>query len=89
MDDALLVIHSNTCWSAVVQNSDFVQESVDGFGSRSIEFECSPFGIFSHVVQKSTDYGVLNVYVAQDGRILKQAHTAAGYGVVSIAGNSA
>ncbi len=89
MTNALLVIHSNTGWSAVVQDSNFVQESVDGFGSRSIEFECSPFGIFSHVVQKSTDHGVLNVYVAQNGHIVKQANTGAAYGVVSIAGNCA
>jgi hypothetical protein len=87
MDNALLVIHSNTDWSAVVQDSDFVQESVDGFGSRSIEFECSPFGIFSHVVQKGTESGVLNVSVAQNGQIVKQANTGAAYGVVSIAGN--
>jgi hypothetical protein len=89
MDNALLVIHSTTGWSAVVQDSDFVQESVDGFGSRSIEFECNTFGIYSHVVQKSTDTGVLNVYVAQNGQIIKQANTGAAYGVVSIAGNCA
>ncbi len=89
-DMAKLVIHSNTDWSAVVQDSNFVQRSVDGFGIRSIDFYCGSFGgIYSHVVQKSTDYGVLNVYVAQDGRILKQAHTAADYGIVSIAGTCA
>ncbi|HYY68012.1 MAG TPA: hypothetical protein VE572_06675 [Nitrososphaeraceae archaeon] len=87
MDNALLVIHSNTGWSAVVQDSNFIQESVDGFGPRSIEFECSPFGIFSHVVQKGSDTGVLNVYVAQNGHIVKQANTGAAYGAVSIAGN--
>jgi hypothetical protein len=87
MDNALLVIHSDTGWSAVVQDTNFVQESVDGFGSRSIEFECSTFGIFSHVVQKSTDTGVLNAYVAQNGHIVKQGGTGAAYGVVSIAGN--
>jgi hypothetical protein len=89
MDNALLVIHSTTGWSAVVQDSNFVQESVDGFGARSIEFECGPFGIYSHVVQKSTESGVLNVYIAQNGHILKQANTGAAYGVVSIAGNCA
>jgi hypothetical protein len=89
MDNALLVIHSNTGWSAVVQDSDLVQESVDGFGSRSIAFECNTFGIFSHVVQKSTDTGVLNVYVAQNGQIIKQANTGAAYGIVSIAGSCA
>jgi hypothetical protein len=91
-DIAKLVIHSDTGWSAVVQDSNFVQRSVDGFGIGSIDFYCGSFGgggIYSHVVQKSTGHGVLNVYVAQDGRILKQAHTAADYGVVSIAGTCA
>ncbi len=89
-DTAKLVIHSTTSWSAVVQDSNFVQRTVDGSGQRSIDFHCGGFGgVYSVVVQKSTDYGVLNVYVAQDGRILKQANTAADYGVVSIAGNCA
>jgi hypothetical protein len=47
MDNALLVIYSTTSWSAIVQDSDFVQRSVDGSGSRSIEFECGRFGIYS------------------------------------------
>jgi hypothetical protein len=86
-NNALLVIHSNISWSAVIQDSDFVLESVGGFGYRSIQFECSPFGIFSHVVNKNTDYGVLNVFVAQNGHIVKQANTGAPYGAVSITGN--
>lgn len=86
-DNGLLVIHSDTGWHAVVQDSNFVQTTIDGFGPRSIEFECGTFGIFSHVVQKDTDTGVLNVYVAQNGHIVKQANTGAAYGVVSIAGN--
>jgi hypothetical protein len=36
-----------------------------------------------------SEYGGLDAYVAQDGHILKQAGTAADYGVVSIAGNCA
>ena len=87
MDNALLVIHSNTGWSASVLDSELVSRTIDGYGSRSIEFECSTFGTFSHVVQKSTDTGVLNAYVAQNGHIVKQASTGAAYGVVSIAGN--
>jgi hypothetical protein len=82
MDNTLLVIHSTTSWNAVVQDSNFVQESVDGFGSRSIEFECNTFGVFSHVVQKSTEGGVLNVYVAQKRHIIKQANNGTAYGVV-------
>jgi hypothetical protein len=89
MDKALLVIHSDTSWSAVVQGSDFVQETVDGSGNRAIEVECEPNGIFSHVVQKGTVTGVIDVYMAQDGRIIKQGGTAAEYGVVSVAGNCA
>lgn len=90
-DMAKLVIHSDTGWSAVVLDSNFVMRTVDGFGTRSIDFQCSGFGggIYSHVVQKDSESGVLNVFVAQDGRILKQAGTAADYGVVSIAGNCA
>ncbi|MGH9925583.1 MAG: hypothetical protein ACREAS_06725 [Nitrososphaera sp.] len=88
--NALLVIHSDVGWSAVVQDSDFVAQSVDGFGVRSIELKCDGGfwmdGIFSHVVQKSSEYGVLNIYVAQDGRIIKQGGTGAAYGVVSVAG---
>jgi hypothetical protein len=89
MDNALLVIHSDTSWSAVVSGSDFVQETVDSFGPKAIEVKCDPGGIFSHVVQKSTDTGVLNLYMAQDGKIIKQGNTAADYGVVSVAGNCA
>jgi hypothetical protein len=33
MDNALLVIHSDTGWSAVVEDSELVQESVDRFGN--------------------------------------------------------
>ncbi|HJY15247.1 MAG TPA: hypothetical protein VJ225_04385 [Nitrososphaeraceae archaeon] len=43
-------------------------------------------GIYSHVVQKMSESGVLNMYVAQDGQILKQGGTGAADGVVSIAG---
>jgi hypothetical protein len=86
-DNAVLVIHSTTGWTAVVQDSDFVQQTIDGFGSRSIFFKCNTFGIFSNVVQKTTDSGVLDVFVAQNGHIVKQAHTGAAYGVVSMAGN--
>jgi hypothetical protein len=86
MSDGLLVIHSDTSWSAVVQGSDFVQESVDGSGSRAIEVKCDLGGIFSHVVQKGTEEGALNVYMAKGGHIIKQGSTSADYGVVSVAG---
>jgi hypothetical protein len=83
---AKLVIHSDTGWSATVQDSNLVQQTVDGFNTRSIDFQCSG-GVYSDVVQKDTESGVLDVFVAQDGEILKQGNTAADYGVVSIAGN--
>lgn|GEM_PF-6787351 len=86
MDNALLVIHSDTSWSAVVQGSDFVQETIDGSGSRSIEVKCERNGIFSNVIQKGTESGVLNVYMAKDEQIVKQGNTAADYGVVSLSG---
>jgi hypothetical protein len=86
MDNALLVIHSDTSWSAVVQGSDFVQETIDGSGSRSIEVKCERNGIFPHVIQKDTESGVLNVYMAKDGQIVKQDNTAADYGVISLSG---
>jgi len=54
-DNVVLVIHSTTGWTAVVHDSDFVQQTIDGFGSRSIFFKCNTFGIFSNVVQKTTD----------------------------------
>jgi hypothetical protein len=89
MDNALLVIYSTTSWSAIIQDSDFVQRSVDGSGSRSIEFQCNTFGIYSLSAQKQTEGGALNAFVAQDGRIVKQASTGAAYGIVSITGNCA
>lgn len=86
MDNALLVINSDTSWSEVVQGSDFVQETVGGTGSRSIDVKCGSGGIFSHVIQKGTEDGALNVYMAKDGHIIKQGSTAAEYGVVSLSG---
>jgi hypothetical protein len=67
-----------------------VQQSTDGYGVDSIVFKCDGGfwmdGIYSHVVQKMSESGVLNMYVAQDGQILKQGGTGAAYGVVSTAG---
>jgi hypothetical protein len=67
-----------------------VQQSTDGYGVDSSVFKCDGGfwmdGIYSHVVQKMSESGVLNMYVAQDGQILKQGGTGAAYGVVSIAG---
>src|SRR5215210_5155459 len=52
-DNVVLVIHSTTGWTGVVHDSDFVQQTIDGFGSRSIFFKCNTFGIFSNVVQNN------------------------------------
>ena len=38
--NTILVIHSDTSWSAVVQDSDFVQQSTDGYGVDSVVFKC-------------------------------------------------
>lgn len=84
---ALLVIYSDTRWSGAIQNSDLVQQSIDGYGSKSIPVLCDAGGIYSVSFQKATDYGVLNLYMAQDGKIIKQGSTGAEYGVVTFAGN--
>lgn len=67
-----------------------MQQSTDGYGVDSVVFKYDGGfwmdGIYSHVVQKMSESGVLNMYVAQDGQILKQGGTGAAYGVVSIAG---
>ena len=86
-NNAVLVIHSTTGWRAVVQDSDFVQQTIDGFERASIYFKCNTSGIFSNVVQKTSETGDLDLFVAQNGHKAKEAHTSAAYGVVSMAGN--
>ncbi|MDQ3902293.1 MAG: hypothetical protein M3247_01375 [Thermoproteota archaeon] len=86
MKNSLLIIYSNCSWSASVGGSDFVRQTIEGKGYRTIEVAATPDGIYSHNVQKRDKNGFVNVYVAHKGSILKQGSTTASYGVVGISG---
>lgn len=90
-DYARLVIISDTDWSRVIMDSEFVMESFDGTGNGWTEFECGSgfMDTYSLSVQKQTESGNLVAIIAQDGKILKHAQTGAAYGMVTIAGDCA
>jgi hypothetical protein len=82
----MLIIYSNCSWQANVSGSDFVMQTIEGKGYKTIEVASAPGGIYSHNAQKLDRNGFLNIYVVQNGRILKQGSTTASYGMVSVAG---
>lgn len=86
MDDALLIIDSNTDWSGAVQGSDFVMESIAGSGYETREVVFESGGIYSLSFQKIREDGKWTVYIAENGQISKEASTQADYGIVSFAG---
>jgi hypothetical protein len=84
--NALVQIASDTSWRGARAGTDLVTESVDGSGFRQYQIVCEPDGVYSVNFQKDTSEGFLNVYVAYDGKIIKQGQTTAEFGLVALAG---
>jgi hypothetical protein len=73
-------------WSGSVLDTEHTSSTKSGSGSNTIAFPCSPFGIYSLVMQKQDEFGNLHIKVVKKGSVLKEASTNAAYGVVSLAG---
>jgi len=84
---ALVIIVSDTSWSALIQDTDITQRTIDNSWSKSIDFKCDSNNVFFIVtVSKTTDVGDLSVLVAKGGKVIRQADTPAAFGIVSVSG---
>ena len=87
-DKAYLMIVSLTTWQASIMDSGNDFTTIDGVGTRTLEFECTPglLSTYSVSVQKQTEEGGLSLDLVQGGRIIDRGRTTAQYGIVSLSG---
>jgi hypothetical protein len=74
-------------WSGSILDTDYTSATKSGYGSNTVAFKCSPYGIYSLAIQNQDEYGEMHIKVVKKGVVLKQAVTSAPYGVVSLSGN--
>ena len=70
----------------MITGNDFT--TIDGVGTRTLEFECTPglLSTYSVSVQKQTEEGGLSLELVQGGDIIDKGRTTAQYGIVSLSG---
>ena len=82
---ALMDLDSDGSWSVTLLDTEYTSYTKSDDVYYTIAFKCSPFGIYSLVMQEQYEPGDLHVKVVKKETVLKEANTNAPYGVVSIA----
>ena len=82
------MIVSLTTWQASIMDSGNDFTTIDGDGTRTLEFECTPgrLSTYSVSVQKQTEEGGLELQLVQGGNIIDRGGTTAQFGIVSLSG---
>jgi hypothetical protein len=82
------MIVSLTSWQASIMDSGNDFTTIDGAGTRTLEFECTPglLSTYSVSVQKQTEEGRLGLELVQGGKIIDRGSTTAQCGIVSLSG---
>ena len=88
-DKGYLIILSDSEWQATIMDSGNDFTTIDGFKTKTLEFECVPgfLSTYSVSVQLQTESGkVLFIAYYQDGKYLDKGATTSQYGLVSLSG---